>query len=201
MNQLLNEVYHQVFVARPRTLKNFLPDMPLLFRNIRSGKRKALITDLDNIAKKAINEALDKDVKPALIKSHNLVVANWKHKPKFQTRKDIRPNKITMSVFPVGDNAEIYTFVDQGTRPHVIKAKNAPRLVFQTGYKPKTLARPARTVSGGGVATGPTVFAKQVQHPGSEAREFSETIAEDIKPDFKRTIENTFKQVSKQLEE
>ena len=175
--------------------------MPLLFRNIRSGKRKALITDLENIAKKAISEALDKDVKPTLIKSHQLVVKSWQHQPTFQTRKDIRPDKITMTVFPVGPNSDIYTFVDQGTKPHVIEAKNAPRLVFQTGYSPKTLARPARTVSGGGKATGPVVFAKKVQHPGSEAREFSETIAEDIKPDFKRIIENTFKQVSKQLEE
>lgn len=175
--------------------------MPLLFKNIRSGKRKALITDLTGITKKAIDKALDADVKPALIKSHNLVVAGWEHKPKFQTRKDIRPEKITMTCFPVGPNAKIYIFVDQGTKPHVIEAKNAPRLVFQTSYAPRTLARPARTVSGGGKASGPVVFAKKVNHPGSEAREFSETIAEDIKPDFKRIIENTFKQVSRQLEE
>lgn len=175
--------------------------MPLLLRNIRSGKRKILISDLDKIARKAIEKALDSDVKPALIKSHQIVVRDWEHKPKFQTRKVITADKITMTVFPTGDNADIYTFVDQGTKPHIIKAKNAPRLAFQTGYSPKTLARPARTVSGGGKAIGPMVFAKQVNHPGSEAREFSKTIAEDIKPDFKRIIENTFKQVSKQLEE
>lgn len=175
--------------------------MPLLFRNIRSGKRRALITDLNNIARDAISKALDNEVKPALIKSHNLVVANWEHKPKFQTRKDIKTDKISMTVFPVGPNTKIYIFVDQGTKPHIIEPKKAPRLVFQTGYKSKTLARPARTVSGGGVATGPTVYAKKVNHPGSEAREFSETIAGDIEPDFKRIIENTFRDVSRQLEE
>lgn len=175
--------------------------MPLLFRNIRSGKQKALITDLDSIARKAIEQALDGNVKPVLVKSHQIVVKDWEHQPKFQTRKDIKPDKISMTCFPTGPDAKIYIFVDKGTKPHVIEAKKAPRLVFQTGYQPKTLARPARTVSGGGKATGPTVYAKRVNHPGSEAREFSETIAEDIKPDFKRIIENTFRQVSKQLEE
>jgi len=74
-------------------------------------------------------------------------------------------------------------------------------LRFRTGYVAKTLARPARTVSGGGKTTGPEVRAKLVHHPGSEAREFSKTIAKDIEPDFKRVIENTFRRVSKQVEE
>ena len=175
--------------------------MPLLLRNIRKGKRRALITDLNNIARKALEDALDSQVKPALIKSHNLVVAGWKNKPEFRTRKYIKAESIGMTVFPSGPNAEIYTYVDQGTRPHLIVAKNAPFLSFKTGYQSKTLAKPARIVSGGGTATGPRVYAKVVHHPGSDAREFSKTIAEDIKPDFRRIIEKTFRQVSKQLEE
>lgn len=175
--------------------------MPLLFRNVRKGKRRALITDLNRIARDAISEALDNEVKPALIKSHNLVVADWKNKPKFQTRKDIKSDRISMTVFPVGPNAKIYGYVDQGTEPHIIAAKNVPLLSFKTGYKPKTLAKPARTVSGGGTTSGPRVFAKVVHHPGSEAREFSETIAGDIAPDFKRIIEKTFRDVSKKVEE
>jgi hypothetical protein len=144
---------------------------------------------------------LDDKVKPALIKSHNLVVANWKNKPKFQTRKDITVAKISMTVFPVGPNARIYGYVDQGTEPHIIAAKNVPLLSFKTGYKPKTLARPARTVSGGGTSSGPRVFVKIVHHPGSGPREFSETIAGDIAPDFKQIIENTFRDVARKVEE
>jgi hypothetical protein len=175
--------------------------MPLLFHNIRAGKRRALITDLNRIVRDAISEALDDKVKPALIKSHELVVADWKNKPKFQTRKDISSTRISMTVFPVGPNARIYKFVDQGTEPHIIAAKNVPFLSFKTGYKSKTLARPARTVSGGGASSGPRVFAKIVHHPGSEAREISETIAGDIEPDFKRIIENTFIDVARKVEE
>jgi len=197
----LNEVYHQVFVARPRTLKNFLPDMPLLLKSIRSNKRRALITDLNSIARKAIEQAMDKEVKPALIKSHNLIVADWKNKPVFKARKYISAERIAVTVFPTGPAAEIYGYVDRGTKPHIIAAKNAPFLSFRTGYSPKTLANPARTVSGGGTSSGPRVYAKVVHHPGSEAREFSKVIAEDILPDFKKIIDNAFRQVSKQLEE
>lgn len=175
--------------------------MPILLRSIRSKKRKALITDLNNIARKQIEKDLRNKVAPALVKSHNLVVADWKHKPEFQTRIAVRPDKISVTVFPAGENAGIYALVDEGTEPHEIKPVRAPLLVFQTGYISKTLARPARTVSGGGISTGPTVRAKIVHHPGFEGREFSKTIAEDIEPRFKQIIDNSFKMVSKQLEE
>jgi len=175
--------------------------MPILLRNIRSKKQKAQLLDLNNIARKALEQALKQQVSPALIKSHNLIVADWKNKPTFETRIAVRPEKISMTAFPAGDNAGIYEIVDQGSPPHIIKPVKAEFLVFRTGYQPKTLARPARTVSGGGKTTGPLVFAKLVHHPGSEGRFFSKQIAEDILPDFKRIIDNTFKKVSKQLEE
>lgn len=173
----------------------------MLLKSIRSNKRRALITQLNSIARKELERAMDREVKPTLIKSHNLVVANWKNKPEFQARKFISTERIAVTVFPTGPNAEIYGYVDQGTKPHVITAKNVPFLSFRTGYISKTLAKPARTVSGGGVTTGPRVYAKLVHHPGSEAREFSKTIAEDIEPDFKQIIEKAFRNVSKQLEE
>lgn len=159
------------------------------------------LLDLDSIVRKQIEEAMDKQVKPALVKSHERVVADWKHKPKFGAQKRIRPERITVSVFPTGDNAKIYNFVDKGTEPHEIRPVRAKALRFNTGYQPKTLARPARTVSGGGKATGPEVFAQVVHHPGSEAREFSKTIAEDISPHFKRLIENAFRKAARQTEE
>lgn len=144
---------------------------------------------------------MDSQVKPALIKSHNLIVADWKNKPIFQARKFISAERIAVTVFPTGPAAEIYGYVDQGTRPHLITPKNGPFLSFHTGYSPKTLAKPARTVGGGGTSSGPRVFAKVVHHPGSEAREFSKTIAEDILPDFKNIIEKAFRNVARQVEE
>ncbi len=175
--------------------------MPILLKNIRSKKSKALLLDLNNIARKAIEQALKEKVAPALIKSHNLVVADWKNKPTFETRIAVRPDKISVTVFPAGPNAGIYEIVDQGSPPHIIRPVSAKMLVFRTGYKSKTLAKPARTVAGGGKATGDVVFAKLVHHPGSGAREFSKVIAKDIQPGFETIINNTFRKVSKQLEE
>lgn len=173
----------------------------MLFRNIRSKKKRAAITILDYLARKALEKDLKEQVSPALIRSHNLIVADWKNKPTFETRISVRPDKISMTVFPAGDAAGIYEIVDQGSPPHIIRPVKAKFLVFRLGYQSKTLARPARTVSGGGKATGDIVRAKLVHHPGSEGRFFSKQIAEDIKPDFKRIIDNTFRRVSKQLEE
>ena len=177
--------------------------MPLLLRSIRSGKRRALLTELDSIGRQMMGETLDKQVKPALVKSHDKVVESWKNKPTFQARKYIRPDKFSVTVFPTGDAAEIYTYVDQGTRPHLIMAKNVPYLKFRTGYSPKTLPNPARVVihPQGGKSTGPWVSAKVVHHPGSEPRKFSEAIARDIEPEFKRVIENTFRAIARKLEE
>jgi len=175
--------------------------MPILLRNIRSKKRKAEITALDYLARKALEQALKQQVAPALVKSHNLVVADWKNKPEFDTRIAVRPDKISVTVFPKGPNAGIYEIVDQGSPPHIIRPVSAKLLVFRLGYKSKTLAKPARTVAGGGKATGDVVRAKLVHHPGSEAREFSKVIARDISPQFKNLIETTFRKVSKQLEE
>lgn len=177
--------------------------MKVLFRNVRSGKHKAALLDLNNITRKQLERDLDSKVKPALIKSHNLIVANWKHKVEFQARKIIKPDSITIYVFPTGPNLDIWTFVDQGTRPHTIRAKNKSTLKFMAGtYSPKTLARPARTVSGGGKVQGgewrsPVV----VNHPGSEGRFFSRDIAEDIKPGFRNTIDSSFRVIAKQVQE
>lgn len=167
------------------------------FRSIRSGNRKLAITQLNSIARKEIEQAIDKKIKPPLLKSHERIVANWKNKPDFQAKKVIRPDSIGVYVFPTGENKMIWIYVDQGTRPHVILPKRAPRLRFKTGYIPKTLARPARTVAGGGRATGDVVFAKRVNHPGSEGREFTKQIAKDIEPDFKNEIENAFRRTAR----
>lgn len=173
----------------------------MLFRNVRSGKRKAAILDLNSILRKELVSTIEQKVKPALIKSHDLVVANWEHKPQFKSRKFIRPDRIAVNIFPAGANARIWRFVDEGTRPHVIRAKNAPVLRFRTGYRAKTLARPARTVSGGGRATGPWVSKAVVNHPGNEPRNFTKEIAEDIQPEFRMEIENAFRRASNKVKE
>lgn len=180
--------------------------MKILFKNIRSGKRRAAITDLNSIARKEIERAMDTQVKPLLIKSHEIIVANWKNKPGFDSKKYIKPSEIAISVFPTGENAKIWGYVDQGTKPHDIEPKRAKMLHFAWGgpgsYVSKTLARPARTVSSGGYVQNPVeTFRKKVHHPGTEPRNFSKEIASDIQPDFKKLIENAFRRTAAEVEE
>lgn len=174
----------------------------MLLRNIRSGQRKAAITDLKSIGRKELEQTLETQVKQRLIEEHKKVTANWEHDIEFQGRKTITADQIKIYIFPAGPNKEIWNYNDQGTRPHVIRPKSAPRLAFQAGtYIPKT--KPVgQIVSGGGqVQGGELVFAKEVNHPGTEARRFSETIAEDIKPDFRREVENAFRRIARLVEE
>lgn len=188
--------------------------MRILLRNIRSGKRRALITELNSITKKQLEIAVDTKVKPAIIKSFDLVVKDWKHQPEFKARKEIRPQYIKVIVFPTGEHAQIFIWVDQGTEDHMVPGSGnriypvrAKALSFNLGgkYIPKTLAKPARTFSGGGRVEGgtPVAFASVAAHmvSGIEPREFTQTIAKDTEPSFRSTIENVFRQISRQLEE
>jgi len=176
-------------------------------RSVRSGKRRAALADLDSIARKEIERVLDERVKPALVKSHEKIVEDWTTKITFQARKVIKSDVITVYVYPTGKNKAIWYYVDLGTKPHPITPKKpGGMLVFPWGgkgsYVPKTLARPARTVVGGGYVRNPQVVrAKRVDHPGSEGRNFTGQIANEIQPEFKREMENAFRRTARKCEE
>lgn len=61
-------------------------------------------------------------------------------------------------------NADYAAHVEYGTRPHVIRPKNASMLAFKIG--------------------GVTVFAKEVNHPGTAAQPFMTPAAEQVRPSF-----------------
>ena len=162
------------------------------WRNVRSGKRKAAIMDLSSIMRKEVERTMRTEVAPALLKTHEDVVSDWKHRPEFRQRVSLTAKRLAVFIFPAGEHKDIWIYVDQGTKPHVIVPKNARMLRFRTGYKAKT-APGAGIRGGGGGATGPVVWAKKVNHPGSKARKFSEQIAKDIQPEAARDIENAFR--------
>ena len=98
-------------------------------------------------------------------------VTTWEHKPKF-TIEHTRDS----GEWDVGTDDKIYGYVSEGTRAHVIKPKDGKRLVFfRTGFKAKSVIGSRRS-NIGKKANKDLTFAKQVQHPGTEARKFPETI-------------------------
>lgn len=97
-------------------------------------------------------------------------VKTWKKKPKFT---------ITMQEggsYEIGTDNPIYGFVDQGTKPHIIRAKNAPYLSFyRTGFVSKTKPNSLNNRAGR-KATQDFTQVKQVNHPGTEPRNFTKLI-------------------------
>jgi hypothetical protein len=105
------------------------------------------------------------------------VVIKWRTRLAFARRHAVqqRINTRQWQIIAIGDEKalNIWTWVDKGTLPHIIRPKQAGgRLVFQLGYSAFT--RPIANANvGNGTYAGPTVIAQVVYHPGTEAREFA----------------------------
>ena len=97
--------------------------------------------------------------------------STWDTDVKFTMRSTFTDSKCEIEVST--DN-EIYGYVNEGTKPHVIRPRFAKRLAFQTGYRAKT--RPKSITSGPGGASGPYAYANVVHHPGTKAREFTKYV-------------------------
>lgn len=112
----------------------------------------------------------------------------WEHKPHFSGGVTMRGKIVAVDVHT---SDKIYGYVSEGTRKHVIKPKYAKRLRFKWGgpgsYRSKTFTGVIGSVSGG--AFGPEVFRKKVNHPGTKARKFHETIKKKWSPIFKRRLQ------------
>lgn len=135
---------------------------------------------------RALQNTLDSQAKNIQV-DFNVTAQTWSHKPSFQIDT---PDPYTRAI---ATSDPIYGMVNDGTRPHPIHASGRV-LVFQGGFRSKTL--PRSIGSGGGGASGPTVFAKSVNHPGTKARDFDRAIADKwdklIGPIMQRAIDAEF---------
>lgn len=120
-----------------------------------------------------------------LLRDYQETTASWEHKVEFESAVSLALGGATVSVIT---NDDIYRYVDEGTKPHEIWAgiytglSDKTTLAFPSGFLPKT--QPGVIGSGPGASSGPTVFTPYVQHPGTEAREFSLTIKRKWEPLF-----------------
>ena len=123
-------------------------------------------------------------------------VRTWDHEVIFQ--KEIRVLK-TRIIGIVWTDDEIYGYVDKGTKPHKIRPKKATILAFPETYLAKTAINLIGSGSGG--SSGDTVFAKEVDHPGNDPRNFSKIIRDYMQElmaeEMKRTMRKTKKMLQK----
>lgn len=167
--------------------------MKIYFRAI---KPKHSSNPFDAIADEVL-KAVDKEVKPALIKYFERIVRKWDHQPQFKAMKRFTALGLSVYVYPTGPNADIWRFVSLGTKRHPIGPKKpGGKLAFPWGgygsYKPKTSK--GGHYNGPGIVTNPvTTILDKVDHPGNEGREFEKHIARWYRPEFKRTIKNAIR--------
>lgn len=125
-------------------------------------------------------------------KNFEAIVSDWRHKPRFEVIPKITRHRIQITIKPTDTEfGWIFDWVDYGTRPHRIMAKNVPYLKFRWPYFPRTSPRPGRfQISSGGGTYGPNWATKRsVRHPGTEPRNFSKQLAEYWKKEARRRID------------
>lgn len=123
---------------------------------------------------------------------HDKVVRQWSHKMPFKAQREQGKSYQVVKIVPQGKNKKIWYYVDLGTKPHVIRAKNKPFLAFQSGYSART-APIAKFNQGTGRKFGAWRKVKEVNHPGTKPRKFSETFLEELSPPFDDRIQAAVK--------
>lgn len=149
---------------------------------------------------RAIQQEIVKQVKNVgrlHVQERDKVVSDFDTDIVFGYEVKVTPGQVTLNINVLNDSTEVgegFTVGDlwksldiTGTRPHTIQPKQqGGRLAFRTGYQPHT--RPIARSGGPGQATGDTVFARQVQHPGYPPRKFSEKINKRLRPSYLKAI-------------
>lgn len=117
---------------------------------------------------RGIENGLTASAKAALV-DFSVTTQTWTNRPDFTI--DEQPGQRTIST-----DDEIYGYVNDGTRPHIIEAKNAKALAFGVPHAAKTAPRVIGSTAG---RRGNTIVkVKRVNHPGTDAREFDQEIAD-----------------------
>jgi len=160
--------------------------MPVMFRPI---VPKALKVD-------EIYKAIEQNAAVAqkgILKDYEATTSTWNHKVNFRAELTINPNGAVSITVDTDD--EIYTFVHEGTKPHVIRPKAGKRLRFQGTYTAKTAPGVIQSRQGG--ASGEFIYSAGVNHPGTKARNFTKAIFNKWKPFFERQMERALSEGAK----
>ena len=130
-----------------------------------------------------------------ILKDFTDTTATWKHKPEFRHGHTLNTTRGTAYT---DTQDEIYGYVNDGTRPHPITPKGPWALKFRGGkgsYRAKTA--PRRFGSRPGGPSGPVVYRRSVQHPGTKAREFDKIIAKRWKTLLPRAMRSALDKEAK----
>lgn len=136
---------------------------------------------------RAIENAGNESAKAVQV-DFKVTTRTWKHQPDFRIE-----HSSGRTEWQVGTDDEIYRYVSEGTRAHIIKPRNKKRLVFfRSGFRPKS--RKGWIGSNKGrQASKDLTAALTVHHPGNEAREFVEAIGKKWDEEWPRQIDRALR--------
>lgn len=158
--------------------------MPVILRAIKPKP-------FDEPALKAAIKSELEAYSPFVINSFENTTFGWRGaKPTFKARHVISSAEMKIEVRITGDKKGVdkWTWLDTGTRPHVIVPRRAKRLRFRLGYSAGS--RPGRLMSYASKrADGQTIYAKRVVHPGTEARRWLELVRKEHERPFARWMD------------
>lgn len=113
----------------------------------------------------------------------------WDKQPDFKvTQKKVGDDYI----FSAFTDNQIYIWVNNGTEPHTIRAKNAPFLNFSYPSSPKTT--PGTLASKKGSRGSNWASVVEVKHPGTKARKFDEIIQKRFKERWQKEANRILRQ-------
>lgn len=127
---------------------------------------KKLIADPAKMAR-ALTNALNGVAKDIQL-DFAVTTQTWKHKPSFPISSPSGYRRV------ISTDDEVYGYVNDGTRAHIIRPKAGGVLVFRGPFRAKTL--PNQIASGPGSVGSAETFARGVQHPGTKPRNFDTAI-------------------------
>lgn len=133
----------------------------------------------------ALMETMREMGESGAIKDLEATTRTWSGaKPSWKQTVSSSPGQIVLRIEATGsaDGIQKWLWLDKGTKPHVIRAKNGGTLAFPGGYQSKT--RPGVFPSGSGGAFGDNVYAREVHHPGTDPRGWTEMLVEKYRPKF-----------------
>lgn len=172
-------------------------------RQIRSSTRQQQIATM----RKARSELLAVlEAEAAQVKAdYEDAVSDWsdENRPKFVAERKLASSELRITVRPYARRkaSQVFSWVDLGTKPHVIRPKKSnptQRLAFQTGYKPKTLPV-AQAHVGPGRAEGNLTRPMVVHHPGTAPRQFSITFQKRSQLRLSRAVEAKFRELARRM--
>lgn len=151
----------------------------------------------DNIIKaidSAIFRSLTGPVKDTIKSALEARIEDWVEKPRIgYTYRRPSNDQFVLHVFPTGNSklVLIWKWVSLGTKEdYPISPVNASALRIREGYRPRTKPGNQYRIAGGGRFYGETYYTPNtVYHPGIEARQFEQHVADEKTTEVTKKIQ------------